>query len=308
MNNTQTNLYYTELLVSAGPRKEDYGNNPTLRELGEDAGGILSLPNKTYFWISDGTSQEFALYGFSSRKFAQDLGTAFQEQALSHYVNGLSFPDFIQQTFDTVETNWQKRLAERWEIVKSNQDEESFIELLALCGDGHRRQAWSSTFLCGVLEHTEKKLYLYNSGDSGGFVFSEKNELIAIKPNRQRNFIAIDWIPNRHAPICNLIGRNYKNIESYFEQIQEIANAENALFLTDGNIDFDKLIKLIDGKEYLSIVNFLTKLRLNNHDDKSLLCISQLSLSGIQQQNNQKNQMNLCSNNNEEHNECSSDI
>ena len=63
-----------ELIVSAGPRKDDDV------ALGEDAGGVLVESGHASFWVADGTSESCVLLDFSSRTMAQELGINFVEE------------------------------------------------------------------------------------------------------------------------------------------------------------------------------------------------------------------------------------
>lgn len=276
MSLTQDFFYYLELLVSSGPRKEDYANNTALRELGEDAGGILTLPGMSFFWIADGTSQQSILYDFSSRIFAQDIGVSYQQAALKEYKinNDVSMENIIKNTFSYVEDEWKCRLQTRWGRL-NEAEKEQLIMALVLCGDDSRRKTWSSTFLCGVIYHATMKLCYINAGDCGGLFTTSDNNVTLITPNSKRVFMAIDWYPGAQLPICTLIrAADIEHDISYQKGIK------NFIFLTDGNTSGSLknfLAILQQQPSFESISHILKRLRQNSYDDKTVLFGSAIS-------------------------------
>jgi len=268
--------YYLELLVSPGPRKEKYKSNPAMRELGEDAGGILTLPRASFFWIADGTSEESVLYDFSSRIFAQDLGLCYQKVALNEYKNKdikLNLNIIIKKTFVEIENLWKERLKKRWDKLNESQQDQ-FINNLIHCGDNTRRRSWSSTFLGGFINYETMELMYFNAGDCGGFFNNLNDEMTLIIPNRKRIFIVIDCYPEDQYPICTLIRAS--DIE---EKIGNEKNVKNFAFITDGNTNrsLNKLLyTLLEQNSIQSISYLLKRLRQKTYDDRAILFGSSL--------------------------------
>ena len=70
-----------EITTASGPRKGMPSERSSNLELGEDSGGVLSLPNQLgIIWIADGTSDSTRIGSFSSRILAQDLGLVFSNE------------------------------------------------------------------------------------------------------------------------------------------------------------------------------------------------------------------------------------
>lgn len=104
-----------ELLVSAGPRKDD--DLP----LGEDAGGVIVESSHASFWVADGTSESPVLLDFSSRTMAQELGIYFVEEigkiTKDGFLNRIEHDPFLSSTilkkaFSSLFGAWQKRASE----------------------------------------------------------------------------------------------------------------------------------------------------------------------------------------------------
>ena len=193
------NIYYIELMVSSGPRKDvdTYRSNAAYRELGEDAGGVLSLPGIYLFWIADGTSDQKALYDFSSRILAQDLGICFKKCACNMFLeNGIiDFGKLIEETFKYLESEWEQRLSKKWTNL-TLEEKEKFTSLLPCCGDGALRISWSSTFLAGVINFNEEKLQCLNIGDAGGLVcYKNDSKKDIVPPKRGRCFMSLEHYP-----------------------------------------------------------------------------------------------------------------
>lgn len=194
------NIYYVELMVTSGPRKDvdAYRSNAAYRELGEDAGGVLSLPGMYLFWIADGTSDQKVLYDFSSRILAQDLGICFKKCACNMFLeNGIiDFGKLIEETFNDLENEWKQRLSKKWTDL-TLEGKEKFTSSLPCCGDGALRISWSSTFLAGVINFNEEKLQCLNIGDAGGLVCYKKDRKKEdiVPPKRGRCFMSIEHYP-----------------------------------------------------------------------------------------------------------------
>ncbi|MDM8548733.1 hypothetical protein QUF72_01595 [Desulfobacterales bacterium HSG2] len=273
---SKKHCYCIELLVSAGPRKGNYTARSSAHELGEDAGGILSLPDISFFWLSDGTSHEPVLYEFSSRIFAQDLGLCYRRAAFEEYeknADSLSLENILENMLKRVKTLWKERLKEKWGQFRDN-EREQFLEKLTLCGDNSRRSSWSSTISGGFILSETMEIHYFNAGDSGGlFTTSADDRVTLIKPNKKRIFIAIDWLHGDEMPKCTLIRRNIKDEIGKGEQISNFA------FLTDGNAnDLEKFLDNMQGKNFRGISHILRRLRQVSYDDKAVLFGSLIQL------------------------------
>jgi len=273
---SEKHCYCIELLVSAGPRKGNYAARSSAHELGEDAGGILSFPDISFFWISDGTSHEPVLYEFSSRIFAQDLGLCYRRAALKEYkknADSLSLKKILDNMFEDVKVLWKERLKGKWERFQDD-ERKQFLDKLTLCGDDSRRSTWSSTLSGGFVIPETMEIHYFNAGDSGGlFTRFADDRVTLIKPNRKRIFIAIDWLHGDEMPECTLIRRNME------DEIGKGELVSNFAFMTDGNTnDLEKFLDNMQRKNFGDISHILRRLRQVSYDDKAVLFGSVIQL------------------------------
>jgi len=158
-NKRAYNRITAELLISAGPRKDD--DLP----LGEDAGGVIVESNYASFWVSDGTSESQVLRDFSSRTMAQELGIYFVEELgkvsgtelLNRIEHDPSLSSTIlQRAFSSLFGAWQKKVSE---LLESENARKTFDNAFRL--DDRTAELtmkthfdfvdFSSTFICGFI-------------------------------------------------------------------------------------------------------------------------------------------------------------
>ena len=126
------NRITAELLISAGPRKDD--DLP----LGEDAGGVIVESSHASFWVADGTSESPVLKDFSSRTMAQELGICFveelskisQTELLDRIEHDPSLSSTIlERAFFSLFGAWQRRLSELLESENAGKAFENAFRL-----------------------------------------------------------------------------------------------------------------------------------------------------------------------------------
>jgi hypothetical protein len=280
--------FAVEVLVSAGPRKDPirYGQDGAQRESGEDAGGVIFLPGFCVFWIADGTSQEPALPGFSSRILAQDLGVCFQQSAvrLLWPPGSGAAPKAVRRTsllrritraaFGLLQEQWQERLTAYWhglspEMVTRAQS------AFSSCGDGVRRLRWSTTLLGGVVGLTDGSLRVANFGDAAGIVYASGADPTPIIPNRDRCFVTLELTPATAAPT---VVPPVLNDQAYLLATAPIGGVEAFFCFTDGVApgSLPRFLQNLVSKPADHAERLLRQLRLLSGDDKTLLVSKQI--------------------------------
>lgn len=273
LHNESHPSYSLELLTSAGPRKQPdaYRREASLRELGEDAGGVLFLPGGALFWVADGTSQEARLSAFSSRMLAQDLGVCLQRCATERHERdgAVELIDLLPGMFAALETLWQKRLIRCWHALESDEARQRFLERFPVCGDGLRRLSWSSTFLAGLLAFDACHLETMNLGDAGGIVYSESSAAPGfIFPGNKRFFVSIDFLPEAVAPFITSIDIDWTDVP-----LQTFDDVTGFLCLTDGNTpaSVSRFLSMLETKPFFRLERMLRVMRVLSWDDRTLL-------------------------------------
>lgn len=167
----------SEIMLTAGPRKEISGNDT---ELGEDVAGIVSFSEETFFWLLDGTSDSAAITGkdqknsyevshiFSSRLLAQNLGHYIQKNIQRCFREQIPLEDLLNDGCNYLKSEWEKRINSELQEKKES--------ILQQIGRGHKILC-STTVLMGRLLNNGH-LYALRSGDSKIFLFKQVNEQI----------------------------------------------------------------------------------------------------------------------------------
>jgi len=111
--------FYTELMVTAGPRKNfNEDANEGDYDLGEDVAGCFVKKENAFFWLLDGTSDSPILKDsegkelFSSRLLAQELGCHIQDSIWSHSLDSFDSRAILESAFTSIRENWEKRFKE----------------------------------------------------------------------------------------------------------------------------------------------------------------------------------------------------
>jgi hypothetical protein len=167
----------SEIIISAGPRK-DTGNSDT--ELGEDVAGSISLPDQTFFWLLDGTSDMAAVkslevsenedrheefHVFSSRLLSQNIGNYIQKNIEKYFNSQMRLEDLMQKSIEHVSTEWEKRI--------NNEPQETKDSVIKMIDKGYKPLC-STTLIIGRLT-TNGYLYALRTGDSKVMPFKKLN-------------------------------------------------------------------------------------------------------------------------------------
>jgi hypothetical protein len=275
--------FAVEVLVSAGPRKDpvQYGQDGALRESGEDAGGVVFLPGFCAFWIADGTSQEPALPGFSSRILAQDLGICFQQAALRRLwpTRSGSAPKAARRAsvlrrithdaFGLLQARWQERLNAYWHGLSPEMAART-LKAFARCGDGVRRLRWSATLLGGVVDLADGSLRVANFGDSAGLVYGSGADPVPLMPNRDRCFVTLEQASEAAVP--SVVPPALNGQAPTLEAVP-ITGVEAFFCFTDGVApgSLPRFLQNLASKPADQAERLLRQLRLLSGDDKTLL-------------------------------------
>lgn len=165
----------SEIILSAGPRKDTAGNDT---ELGEDVAGVVSLPEETFFWLLDGTSDSAAITGtspenghktshiFSSRLLAQSIGHYIQKNIYRCFSKQIPLEHLLNEACENVSNEWQIRIKELPDTKK-----ESMLQTIR---KGYKLLC-STTVIMGRLLN-DGHLYALRTGDSKIFPFKQVNE------------------------------------------------------------------------------------------------------------------------------------
>lgn len=174
---TPKSFIKSEIILSAGPRK-DNGNNDT--ELGEDVAGAVSFPNQTFFWILDGTSDSAAIKSlgvedntmrheevhiFSSRLLAQNIGYYIQKNIRQCLEDKLELNELMTRAIAHVSAEWEKRL--------NNELPEKKGSILQLIRKGFKPLCSTTVIMGRLLD--DGNLYALRTGDSKLFPFKKAN-------------------------------------------------------------------------------------------------------------------------------------
>jgi len=150
-----------ELIISAGPRKDDDV------QLGEDAGGVIVGSNWASFWVADGTSESPTVMDFSSRTMAQELGIHFVEELnkvsnndlLNNLVNENNFAAMLlEKAFNSLLKEWDSTLSD---VLKTERGRKTLNGIFKLDDQKAMEVSrthfefidFSSTFLCGLVSN-----------------------------------------------------------------------------------------------------------------------------------------------------------
>jgi len=185
---TKETYTLAEILSSSGPRKNTDGNDT---ELGEDVGGIISLPECTYFWVLDGTSDSSIIkypsdqqtiaytensieeyHVFSSRLLAQSLSAFISKNIITYSEKYGSFIELL----DAAKHHLSDELANRINDEKPEKKDKIIKQLQS----GYVLTC-SATVIIGVLLKNGK-MDTIRLGDSKVFPFTkDENGLKLIK-------------------------------------------------------------------------------------------------------------------------------
>ena len=153
----RSSIIHSEILISAGPRKTSSDDT----ELGEDVAGVVSTPNRTFFWLLDGTSESGSIAGknekeeishiFSSRLLAQDLSYFIQNNCNKERLGAL-----VLSGVELIKSKWLEEIRRLPDPKKD--------ELREFLGRGLNIRC-SSTVIVGHFS-SDGNLHYLNYGDS----------------------------------------------------------------------------------------------------------------------------------------------
>jgi hypothetical protein len=164
----------SEIILTAGPRKDTTGNDT---ELGEDVAGLVSLQEETFFWLLDGTSDSAAITGndgdngheashiFSSRLLAQSVGHYIQKHIHRCFNGQIPLEQLLQEANEHISNEWVKRI--------NNELPEKKGSILQMIHKGFQLIC-STTVIMGRLLNNGH-LYALRTGDSKIFPFKQVN-------------------------------------------------------------------------------------------------------------------------------------
>ena len=218
----KTSYFYTELMVTAGPRK-DFKNdaNEGDFDLGEDVAGCFVIKDRAFFWLLDGTSDcpvrkdSFGKEYFSSRLLAQELGWHIQESIWkSGPLNTFDSRAILENAFHNIRDHWEKRVKEL-----SEDDKERLLQLIT----EKTKLIVSTTVILGMLT-LNGELQVSQIGDS----------VIVVNPdnlfpeNKGRFFMIMEKDENRE------IIFTYNPFEDTRCQTESPQNIESIILASDG--------------------------------------------------------------------------
>lgn len=274
--------YIFELLTSPGPRKShtEYGS-AVMRELGEDAAGLLNVPGYSFFWLADGTSDESILQGFSARILAQDAGTCLAGAFAAAFESGqpLHFEGLVNQGLKELSGMWQERFSSRWAALQTAGETASYLRFFARCGDGSLQVSWSTTFLAGLLNHDTGRLEILNLGDSGCLVQPGNDAPQATAMGSDRLFMLAQVPPG--SSDMPAIALNPGSVE--LSRIQVFEDVQALLCLTDGNstVNVKKLLGDHGPRGVLGLAALLKQTRSQSYDDRTIILARRIGPSVV---------------------------
>lgn len=262
--------FMSELLLTAGPRKNfsQFASEGDV-DLGEDVAGLLTLRDKTFFWVLDGTSDsaELRLDGkeiFSSRLFAQAIAIQLKTTVL----DAVSPVDWIKAAIATVKDAWTKQFtdftdAQRAEIAKNYKTTTFDVSTTLIAG-------WID--LAGHLAAArigDSKLLSFDNTHQ--FVNSDLSE----KPKRElytRQFARLVFHPQK---VDFSMSENFDKIEAI-----DLENIQTLFVFSDGVGSLtETYIKMNHPRIPDGIRENLVKMPQRTCDDKTFLQIQICSLA-----------------------------
>ncbi|QNF34719.1 protein phosphatase 2C domain-containing protein [Adhaeribacter swui] len=152
--------FFTELLLTAGPRKKYMSDPEADKDLGEDVCGFVALRDQLLLWVLDGTSDQYCLRHphskkeyFSSRLLAQSVANKLRIAYAQ--VATLALDKWLSQAVAEVKEDWLQSVQalplEEQEILRTNILNKNIPEC-------------ATTILFGTLTLTGH-LVAYRSGD-----------------------------------------------------------------------------------------------------------------------------------------------
>jgi hypothetical protein len=261
---SQKTSFYTELMVTAGPRKnfEDNADEGDF-DLGEDSTGCFVKNDTAYFWLLDGTSDRPVLKDtlgkelFSSRLLAQELGWHIQESIWGNTFDSFNSRVILENAFNNIRENWQKRFSNL-----SGEDKESILLKI----DKFTQIDISTTVILGSLS-LDGKLDVSYVGDS--IVITTPG--FPLKENRGRFFVIIS--KNEEG---NFLISNNPFEDTRCERV-ELKEVNNVILASDG-ISKNTIAWLNTRKPDFRDPSFrktISAIRQGTCDDKAL-CIIQI--------------------------------
>jgi hypothetical protein len=186
----------SNVLVTAGPRKDK--NRDT--ELGEDSCGIYNLPEGTFFWILDGTSDSKIIETkekiiFSSRLLAQQISYFIYDIVSKHNFdttdNNKTLKEILVRALESTEKAFLNELNNI-----SNEVKESILDDVG----NNNFPVCSTTVLLGFLDKNGTLRYFY-LGDSNLNSFKITNESVSPlekdnNENPSRLFLSLTYVNN----------------------------------------------------------------------------------------------------------------
>lgn len=258
--------FYTELMVTAGPRKnfEEDANDGDFG-LGEDSTGCFIKRDRACFWLLDGTSDSPILKDsekkeyFSSRLLAQELGWHIQDIIWSKPLDNFDSRTVLENAFNHIKENWQRRIDELSETEKENlvKKVEEKSQLLV-----------STTVILGILT-IDGSLDISQVGDSVIVV----NPEFIFPENRGRFFVIISKNENGELIVNN------NPFEDTRCQTEKPENIESIVLASDG-ISKNTLAWLKIRKPDFRDPSFrktISAIRQGTCDDKAICVIQILS-------------------------------
>ncbi|RDC62688.1 protein phosphatase 2C domain-containing protein [Adhaeribacter pallidiroseus] len=107
--------FFTELLLTAGPRKKYMSDPEADKDLGEDVCGLVTNQQQLLLWVLDGTSDQYCLRHpidkkeyFSSRLLAQSIANKLR-MAFTQ-LSTTSLEQVLNQAITAVKTDWLRHL------------------------------------------------------------------------------------------------------------------------------------------------------------------------------------------------------
>lgn len=187
-----TRPFILEVMVTAGPRHELSDDHCQPIELGEDCTGHIAIAGTSIFWICDGTSNSTTLpktgprLQCSSRILAQDIAARFAAVMVEKRREQVALDDIDLKlsVFEPVARDWEERLAVYVQQLNQEGTLNALLESLPQSADGSYEMKWSTTFLGGLFDETNRTLDLVNYGDCGAVVAAEPGAVVEPNPHR----------------------------------------------------------------------------------------------------------------------------
>ena len=261
---TVDNYFYSEVMVTAGPRK----SNKKDIDLGEDTCGVVHAADKILFWLLDGASDQESQFFwsesnqakfemFSSRLMVQSISRALPKVFMEN--QDLDAKSLARHAIQKFSDEWVEFYSKIKDVIKER-----------------RTLKCEATLIVGILDK-HGKMDAYTIGDSRLLMFDGENKFINSTPDTDSNQIFMAEV-DKEGKLKLYTGKDANGAKEQggiWEGHHIQASNVNSIICHSDGISRQRSRKIQEkSKEgFISIRKALNRLPVNTEDDKSMLIV-----------------------------------